>query len=273
MDEQPQDDDEGWRVLPLPPRSGWRDFWAQHVELINDLGCQFFFAGALCFAIGAWSFGADMTMAASALFFAWLFGGVGLWLTSRISAPAKVFWATVFLVGCVAQAGAIYTHFHTSAAQQQPIASNQCDVSPNAPGWLQIAAKECGQKELRWPEENLRINDYFASLKDGKHHRQDIEDRSSDWASPFVEWVMDQVQKPGPRSIDPLAWLKWGKAAENPENGSIVVLRNNGIPHVGFYYRDDGDRIDVLGGNQDDQVKISDYPKSAVLGYRVPADN
>jgi len=38
--------------------------------------------------------------------------------------------------------------------------------------------------------------------------------------------------------------------------------------HVGLFVRIEGDSVLVLGGNQSNQVKISPYPYSRLLGYR-----
>jgi hypothetical protein len=42
------------------------------------------------------------------------------------------------------------------------------------------------------------------------------------------------------------------------------------VQHVAFYIDDDGDFIKVLGGNENESVSISRYPKSAVVAYRMP---
>ncbi|QKP77125.1 hypothetical protein HT051_06445 [Methyloligella sp. GL2] len=42
--------------------------------------------------------------------------------------------------------------------------------------------------------------------------------------------------------------------------------------HVAFFVKDLGNgRIQILGGNQSDRVSLSTYPKSRLLGYRMPA--
>ena len=43
----------------------------------------------------------------------------------------------------------------------------------------------------------------------------------------------------------------------NPKNG-----------HVAFYVGDGNSNIQLLGGNQGDQVKVTTFPKSMVLSYR-----
>ncbi len=272
MGEPSEPDNEDWRILPLAPSTPWRNFFVQHVALLQFLGSGFFFAASLGLDILAWSVGGDMSIAVPALFCAWICAVVGLALAPSISWLWKMVWMILSVFAFAIQGVVIYWHFHPAA--NAPIAQTVCNsISQSAPDWLHIAAKECGQKGLRWPQENPRINDYFSSLRDGKHHRQDVEnDPASDWSSPFVEWALNQVGKSGPGNVDPLAWLKWDQKIDTPILGSIVVLNLEGLHHVGFAFRDDGDRIEVLGGNEHDMVAISDDAKSEVLGYRLPSE-
>jgi uncharacterized protein (TIGR02594 family) len=136
----------------------------------------------------------------------------------------------------------------------------------DAPAWAVVAFKEIGQKEIPGYADNPRIVEYFRSIRGSSIYRDDIDD----WASPFVEWSFQQIGKFGPQGLKPSAWLKWGKAAPVPQLGTVVVLSFSGLEHVGFYFGDEGEFIRVLGGNQDDQVCVHRYPKSAVKGYRNP---
>ena len=58
----------------------------------------------------------------------------------------------------------------------------------------------------------------------------------------------------------------------DPEVGDIAVLWRNDQKgwqgHVGFFVRQDGSRIWLLGGNQSNEVNIQDYQGSQLLGYR-----
>jgi uncharacterized protein (TIGR02594 family) len=111
-----------------------------------------------------------------------------------------------------------------------------------------------------------RIIAYFAALADRKAYRDDRDD----WASPFVEWSLQQVGKFGPKTIKPADWLTWGKPLKVPTLGAIVILNFSGLQHVGFYVGEDSDFVRILGGNQNDTVSVYRCPKSAVRGYRAP---
>ena len=41
---------------------------------------------------------------------------------------------------------------------------------------------------------------------------------------------------------------------------------------MAFFDHDDGDRVFVLGGNQNDAVNVAGFPKSRVLSYRLPTE-
>jgi uncharacterized protein (TIGR02594 family) len=67
-------------------------------------------------------------------------------------------------------------------------------------------------------------------------------------------------------------WLRVGSEPEKPQTGDVVVF-SRGDPkswqgHVGFYLTERAGFIWVLGGNQNDQVKILKYPSSQMIGIR-----
>jgi hypothetical protein len=75
--------------------------------------------------------------------------------------------------------------------------------------------------------------------------------------------------------------LNWGAAVASPQPGDIVVIKKKtpGFAqatgsttgfHVGFYISSTPSHIRILGGNQSNQVKYSNFPLSGyeVKGYR-----
>jgi uncharacterized protein (TIGR02594 family) len=133
--------------------------------------------------------------------------------------------------------------------------------------WLGVAQAEKGEEEIAGPENNSRILEYIASVQSTRG----VQDDETDWASSFAEWSLNQVGIEGPQSMDPNAWLAWGRGIELPEEGCIAVFSFSGLPHVGFYVGEEGKSVNVLGGNQSDVVKVSRYAKKDVVGYRLPA--
>jgi len=69
------------------------------------------------------------------------------------------------------------------------------------------------------------------------------------------------------------SWLKVGKRTENPTPGNSLVIfwrgtTDNGINgHVGIYMGETKVYTYTYGGNQNNQVNLSPYPKEQVLGY------
>jgi uncharacterized protein (TIGR02594 family) len=134
---------------------------------------------------------------------------------------------------------------------------------------LEIATAEVGVKEIDGTGNNPRIVQYHTAtaLRAGAD--------SIPWCSAFVNWVLREVGVKGTGSAAARSFLTWGKKCD-PEVGCVVVLQRGGPAHghVGFYVRDLGtDYIKVLGGNQSDCVKVSNYKKADVLGYRTAGES
>ena len=134
---------------------------------------------------------------------------------------------------------------------------------------LEIATAEVGTKEVKGTGANPRIVQYHSAttLKAGSDEVP--------WCSAFVNWVLREAGVKGTDRANARSFLTWGQKCD-PEAGCIVVLQR-GDPahgHVGFYVRHLGeDYIKVLGGNQSDCVKVSNYKKADVLGYRTAGES
>lgn len=93
------------------------------------------------------------------------------------------------------------------------------------------------------------------------------------WCSAFVNYTLNEVNEKGTGSPIARSYLKWGKPVSKPQLGDIAVFwrdsKSSWTGHVGYYMgtASNGDII-VLGGNQNDEVNITTYPKSKLLGYR-----
>lgn len=129
---------------------------------------------------------------------------------------------------------------------------------------LEIATAEIGTKEIAGPNHNTRIVQYHTAtaLRAGSDEVA--------WCAAFVNWVLREAGIKGTGSASARSFLTWGQSCD-PEAGCVVVLKRGNPPngHVGFYVRDLGtDYIKVLGGNQSDMVRVSNYKKADVLAYR-----
>lgn len=69
------------------------------------------------------------------------------------------------------------------------------------------------------------------------------------------------------------SFLAFGNETTNPKEGDLVIFKRKGSPqagHVGFFVGKThlGTMIKVLGGNQKNEINISNYLAINVLGYR-----
>lgn len=128
----------------------------------------------------------------------------------------------------------------------------------------EIAKAEIGVKEVKGGE-NPRILEYHDCTS------LDACEDETPWCSAFVNWCCKQAGIEGTGLANARSWLKWGKPLDKPVEGCIVVFKRPPNPasgHVGFYVRELGNMVRVLGGNQGDQVKESWFHGCDVLGYR-----
>jgi uncharacterized protein (TIGR02594 family) len=152
------------------------------------------------------------------------------------------------------------------------------DISDNVPNWFQIATKEIGVIEYSASgEDNKRIVEY--------HHTTtlDAENDEVPWCSSFVNWCIEKAGIKGTDSAAAISWSSWGQKDNNPSVGTVVVIRHknkNNMSstgsssgnHVAFFVSEDDDYIELLGGNQSNQVKISRFIKNSfdIIAYRKP---
>jgi uncharacterized protein (TIGR02594 family) len=141
--------------------------------------------------------------------------------------------------------------------------------------WMPIAEREKGVSEVPGAGNNPRVVEYLHATSNlGEATRSKDE---TPWCSAFVNWCVREAGLQGTRSALARSWLSWGEPISTPRRGCIVVFERERIfGHVGFYLGETADAVQVLGGNQQDpvsgiyQVSEKYYPKSALLGYRVP---
>lgn len=101
------------------------------------------------------------------------------------------------------------------------------------------------------------------------------------WCSAFVNFIAHLLGLPRSRSLAARSWLGIGKAVQlseaRPGFDVVVFSRGENSPgptvlnatgHVAFFSGLHGDRVHVIGGNQNDAVTENSYPVSRVLGVR-----
>jgi len=148
------------------------------------------------------------------------------------------------------------------------------------PTWLSIAESQLGVSEIRGKRHNSKILKY--------HRTTTLNDRAAGkdetpWCSSFVNWCLLEAGFKGTNNALARSWLKWGIELLEPREGCITVIRSKhhgpdattgssrGF-HVAFYVANSPHSIRLLGGNQRDRVKLSNYPIRLyeLHGYRWP---
>lgn len=140
-------------------------------------------------------------------------------------------------------------------------ASESPEVTQN---WLEIAKKEIGIHEVTGGE-NPRIIEYFTAVS---YHAQEDE---VPWCAAFANWVLKKAGIKGTNSAVARSFEGWGEELEDPRKGAIIVFDwQNGSGHVGFIYSWTDSSVAVLGGNQSDQVSITNFKWDNVSAMRWP---
>ena len=141
----------------------------------------------------------------------------------------------------------------------------------NDPPWIAAARRYLGTAEIPGPASNPVITSFFRSVT-GKLYAEDTA-----WCAAFVGACLAEAGLQGTGSLLARSYLDYGTPIEKPRYGCIVVLSRGGASaasswkgHVGFCLGERGDRITVLGGNQNNAVTVAQYPSSRVIGLRWP---
>lgn len=137
-------------------------------------------------------------------------------------------------------------------------------VAVNA-SWMLIAQAELGIHENSLPgEHNQRIIEY--------HNTTSLKATTDEvpWCSSFVNWVITKAGSKGTNSAAAKSWLKWGTHVNVPQRGAVVVIKrktsgNDAVTgsssgyHVGFFVTQTPTAVRLLGGNQANQVRYSNF--------------
>lgn len=132
---------------------------------------------------------------------------------------------------------------------------------------LEIALSQYGTKEIPGTSDNSVILQYAKDCGFTDYVHDEIS-----WCSLFINWVMLQANKERSKALNARSWLNVGKQVDVPQMGDVVILWR-GDPkgwegHVGLFIRKVDGLVYLLAGNQHDQVNITGFPETQVLGYR-----
>jgi len=130
----------------------------------------------------------------------------------------------------------------------------------------EVAEKEIGTVEWR-NGDNPKIVAYF---RDAGHAW--VKDDETAWCAAFACAMIERAGYDSPKKLNARSFLEWGEPVSlaGAKKGDVVVF-SRGEPwqgHVGFYDHHGDNYVTVLGGNQSNEVRLSAYDKSRMLGVR-----
>lgn len=136
-----------------------------------------------------------------------------------------------------------------------------------APRILLEAIKLYGTKEITGNKHNPTIISWANEIGgwiDGYFTNDEIP-----WCGLFMAVCAKRISHPFDQTaLGAMNWLKFGIAAKVPMLGDVMVFTRTGGGHVGLYVGEDDDCYHILGGNQDNMVKISRLKKGRFAGAR-----
>ncbi len=98
-----------------------------------------------------------------------------------------------------------------------------------------------------------------------------VNPRRTPWCGAFVATVSKRAGKKVPRGhLKAASWKRVGKSVslKKARKGDLVIIRTKRGHHVGFYAGRKGGRVQVLGGNQSNMVKVTNFRASSVQSIR-----
>lgn len=167
----------------------------------------------------------------------------------------------------------LYTYFkNILSSPAKPPKPNSDTIYASIP-WLEVARKELGVKESIVGL-NSRISAYFR-VGCGYSDTQ-----KTSWCSAFINFVMHEAGCKRTKKATAKSWLDIGlEVLDKPKHGCIVVFDRPSTPakwdgHVALfdqqYDKNAPKYITVLGGNQSNAVRYSNYKRADVVAYLWP---
>ena len=132
---------------------------------------------------------------------------------------------------------------------------------------LLIALGEYGNTSVNGSVNNPNVLKYFSEIGHSW-----VKDDDTPWCAAFLSWVLLRANRGSPKTLLARKFLEYGQPTTIPETGDIVVLwrikKEGPYGHCGLFIKETAKGIFVLGGNESGMVRISEYPKYQLLGYR-----
>lgn len=133
----------------------------------------------------------------------------------------------------------------------------------------ELAEKDIGTVE--WKDgHNPKVVAYF---RDAGH--PEVKNDETAWCAAFVGAMLNRAGEKGTGQLVARSYLNWGVQVDRAmaQPGDIVVLKRGDSKwqgHVGFFVKDNGSTITILGGNQNNAVNRRAYKVDGgqLLGIR-----
>lgn len=136
--------------------------------------------------------------------------------------------------------------------------------------WIAEARKHIGQREIK----GAKHNPFIVGLWTTTGVSWFLDDETP-WCAGYVAYCLKMSGYPilGPAKVGrALAWADYGVKLHAPAYGCLAVKKRKGGGHVGFVVgRDQYGNLMILGGNQNDSVKISPFKEEDFEEFRWPS--
>lgn len=141
--------------------------------------------------------------------------------------------------------------------------------------WIAEARKYLGMNEFDNKVELTALFDFVDMKQDGKYPgNADPEDQP--WCAQFISAVLAKCGiKPSDQTWWARSYRHWGRSLFGPVYGAVAVVERGPVyGHVGFVVgktdRSTQSPLWILGGNQDNMVKLSLFPRKRFITFRYP---
>lgn len=128
--------------------------------------------------------------------------------------------------------------------------------------------EDYGMKEMAGAQSNPDILAFFKELG----YDWVTDDSSTAWCSAALSYYAKKCGYEYNKTLAARDWLKMPIMVLKPQLGDIVVFWRESPQswkgHVGLYITQNASVVYCLGGNQNNTLSISAYPREQVLGYR-----
>jgi uncharacterized protein (TIGR02594 family) len=144
---------------------------------------------------------------------------------------------------------------------EAPLDEAPLDEAP----WMTIARGQKGQREIPGPRHNPQILKYHATTT----LRASADEVP--WCASFVGWCLQEAGLASSRSAAAASYAFWGEPVAAVA-GSVIVIYNAAVAnssltasgnHVGFLVKATTGAFEILGGNQNNEVNVSRFLRSA----------